>query len=578
MHTFLTEAKRLNTYLVSDHPELKSLADRLFPDILAHTKINNKYRLKEALKIIIINLYEAYVKNRAVRYSRDKNSYQCGTRYTEIWFKYNRIIPIIDALITLGYVHYKDGIHRPNENVLFQSRIWAAQKLVELFYEYQFKNIKYIRKKPPKEIIQLRERKEKINGKKVGGRWLDYTDNHKTETMRDRLSRYNKFIDKQDVQVSLSGDVCVNLLFLEKLKSNIVSQRIEIIKLSTDADAIFKFGDEDKEYSGYVINGFEFILADENITKSDNQNIFSNNKNIHNSNPNQYFTHYINHKYISHNTTQTPNSHNKHLSMSQSKHAESPVNPTSPFPSTPTIDISEAKHSKDKNKKKEKRPLSEYGISHLSFKCNQQLLHRVFVKNEDFSLGGRFYGAVHEDLPKEVRPHIIINGSPTVEPDFGAHHVRLLYVLKGISYEGKDPYVECCNSEDERPILKKIILVAINAKDERGAILAAKEELWKKGFRGACLKHHYISDCIKRFKEHHPTIAGLIHKDRGISLQNDDSHITDEILYQMVSKNIPVLPVHDSYIVPREHADTLRAVMVEAYKKRIGKEFTPVIK
>jgi hypothetical protein len=567
MYTFLTDAIILTTYLVSDYPELIGLADHLFTAVLDLTKINNKYRLKEALKLILINLYNGFVKGRAVRYSRDKTSYKCGTRYTELWFKYDRIKSIVDALKELEYVNYKDGIYYPGDNVHFQSRMWASKKLIDLFYEFQFQKIKYIKKSPPKEIIQLKERKEKINGKKIGGRWIDYTDNHKTETMRYSLYRYNKFIDEQDIQVVLSGDVPVNWNFLLKRKSNIVSLRIEIIKFSTDADTIFKIDDKDKEYAGYTIGGFQLILADENFPAADKDthNTFIDN-NIHNSTINQYFTHYINNKYISYSNTLTQSTH-KHLSMTQSETLESLANPPFLIPSTTTIEGLETK-----------RPLSEYGIYQLNFRCNHQFLHRVFVKYNDFSWGGRFYGAVHEDLPKEVRPHIVINGSPTTEFDFSAHHVRLLYALKGISYEDKDPYEECCKSMDERPILKKIILIAINAKDEPSAIRAAIKELKDDGFKGACLKHYYIRDCINRFKEHHPIIAGYLHKDRGISLQCDDSHITDEILYQMVSKKIPVLPVHDSYIVPREHADTLRAVMVDAYKKKIGKEFTPVIK
>jgi len=51
----------------------------------------------------------------------------------------------------------------------------------------------------------------------------------------------------------------------------------------------------------------------------------------------------------------------------------------------------------------------------------------------------------------------------------------------------------------------------------------------------------------------------------------------DKVLIPMVSKNIPVLPVHDSLIAPAEHVGTLRQGMTEAYHKRMGKDFLPVI-
>jgi hypothetical protein len=70
----------------------------------------------------------------------------------------------------------------------------------------------------------------------------------------------------------------------------------------------------------------------------------------------------------------------------------------------------------------------------------------------------------------------------------------------------------------------------------------------------------------------------MIHKGAGLFLQYDDSRIIDEILMKMVSKKIPVLPVHDSLIAPAEHDGTLRQVMTEAYQKIMGKDFLPVIK
>src|SRR5262249_14899348 len=52
-------------------------------------------------------------------------------------------------------------------------------------------------------------------------------------------------------------------------------------------------------------------------------------------------------------------------------------------------------------------------------------LHRAF--NESFQLGGRFYGMWPQNIPKELRRKITIDGSPTSEPDFPEHHLRLLY-------------------------------------------------------------------------------------------------------------------------------------------------------
>ena len=255
MDFFLVDAVPLDTDLVSDYPELVKLGDHLFQEISETIKITNKYRSKEALKLILINLYKGLVRDLAVRYSRNKTYYQSGTRYSQIWFKYDRVIPIIDALKNLGYAEYKDGIHYLDDDVLYQSRIWASQKLIDLFYKFHFQEIKYVKKSPPKELIQLNATKED------GGHSLDYKETYKTETMRYNLVRYNRFIEKQDIEFNLPAEVPVNCHCLETRKGNVLSQRIEITKLSTDNDLEIVL--DDQRFDGYRIDGMTFLIAND---------------------------------------------------------------------------------------------------------------------------------------------------------------------------------------------------------------------------------------------------------------------------------------------------------------------------
>ena len=564
MDFFLVDAVPLDTDLVSDYPELVKLGDHLFQEISETIKITNKYRSKEALKLILINLYKGFVRDLAVRYSRDKAYYQSGTRYSQIWFKYDRVIPIIDALKNLGYAEYKEGLHYPDDDVLYQSRIWASQKLIDLFYKFHFQEIKYVKKSPPKELIQLNATKDD------GGHSLDYRETHKTETMRSDLVRYNKFIEKQDIEFNLPAEVPVNWHCLETRKGNVLSQRIEITKLSTDKDIVISV--DDVSLSGYEIDGMTFIIADGGDSEAAEKifnKIKSNINEIKYSTYNEYYIHYINYllyKYNNNNKSNTNNTTTQTtpLPMTQSFCVDHKNNQTLNTQMTTTVDD----HL-------EKKPLTEYGIRQLNFRSNYQHLYRVFI--EEFDWGGRFYGAVHVDLPREMRQYITINGSPTVELDYAAHHVRMLYNWAKIPYD-KDPYEELCQNRDERPIYKKLVLVSINANSNTAAIKATSSELRKDGYRGDCLKHDFLGDCLNKLKEYHKPISEYFHPIYGLELQYADSRITDQILYQIVSKEIPALPVHDSFIVPEEHEETLRRVMVESYQKIMGKEFLPIIK
>ena len=61
----------------------------------------------------------------------------------------------------------------------------------------------------------------------------------------------------------------------------------------------------------------------------------------------------------------------------------------------------------------------------------QSDLHRVFNRSS-FNLGGRLYGAWWENIPKELRQCITINGNPTIELDFPHLHPTLLYIEAGV--------------------------------------------------------------------------------------------------------------------------------------------------
>jgi len=108
--------------------------------------------------------------------------------------------------------------------------------------------------------------------------------------------------------------------------------------------------------------------------------------------------------------------------------------------------------------------------------------------------------------------------------------------------------VLCGNNKEERDIYKTVLLVSINAKSERRAIKAIRGELFKNGIQ--CEKtNKFIKGCIDKFKELHEPIATFINVGMGLSLQHQDSLITDKILTKMVKEGIPCLPIHDSFIV-----------------------------
>lgn len=210
---FFENAIELDTYLISHYPEVRSLADRLFQELIgvdprrARTK-TEEYRSKETLKIILINLIVAHDMAVGVRYPRRKSRYNNNSRYARLYFKYNRVIPIIDTLVEMGYVETWKGYQNWEDRIGRESRMAASSRLIELFREYNILTLDYIGVSPPniEDLVQLRDNQ----GKDLA---FDEEYRKKRDAMTEDLVRYNEFISHHEVSFILTpvdvGDIFI---------------------------------------------------------------------------------------------------------------------------------------------------------------------------------------------------------------------------------------------------------------------------------------------------------------------------------------------------------------------------------
>jgi hypothetical protein len=94
-------------------------------------------------------------------------------------------------------------------------------------------------------------------------------------------------------------------------------------------------------------------------------------------------------------------------------------------------------------------------------------------------------------------------------------------------------------------------------------------EFWLNNLLRGLLNGRYteVKSLLSRAKLTHTDIADDIGSGKGRMLQNLDSRITDAILTSLMAENIPALTVHDSFIVPQQHEDRLRELMIDEYEK-----------
>lgn len=533
---WLEDALEIDIYLGSIMPQSKAAVEILFRAVSTKlTNIRNKPRHKEALKLVILNLYVGWCLGKPIRYSRNKSNYRHHKRYALLHFKFDRILPLIDALTELGYVQQTIGNYDNKREFGRQSRMWATPKLIMLFQSNDFDHPDVIQKMHPVETIQLKDDSKRL---------IDYREEPFITEMRNNLTEYNDFISQQKINVEIPLDGEISLNRLTKILNQEKTGIIEIKQVIQNT----------------YLNNNKYIEVSSD--KYDTENIYTMTNPIRSS----YNTASEHHECDYHNIPECYREEYRY------NHVNKCLYLPDYYGRDNTIFLYNIQRSSDRDELKVKAPLSKYGIQSFSFTVKYNALHRVFNRGS-FSLGGRFWGAYHLTMPKGLRRHILINGKPTVELDYSALHIRMLYHLENIDYTD-DPYMTFCASDGERIIHKLAILAAINAQDENLTLMGIRNKFREDGIPYD-LTNKSLQHLIDDFRTAHKPIAHYLCSSIGRELQNKDSFIAEAILTRLTRDGIPCLPVHDSFIVEVQHKDTLYQVMIEEYEKKMG--FQPQI-
>jgi len=185
--------------------------------------------------------------------------------------------------------------------------------------------------------------------------------------------------------------------------------------------------------------------------------------------------------------------------------------------------------------------------------------------NNSFVDGGRFYHGWWQEIPKQYRKYITIDGKRTVEVDYSSIHFRILYAREGVDIGDDDPYV-IEGYEDRRSVVKIALNIILNAESKDKAINA----IYKNDRLNT--NKETAKDIYKRLEERHPKIKKYFGSGEGVKLQYIDSQVAEQVMLNLVKDNIVVLPVHDSFIVRMSHQIDLHEEMDKAFKDIVGVE------
>lgn len=212
------------------------------------------------------------------------------------------------------------------------------------------------------------------------------------------------------------------------------------------------------------------------------------------------------------------------------------------------------------------------GKDFFGFYDMAELIYFIRIYNNGrLDQGGRIFFNLQyfpqSSFKLHLRSYYIIDEEPTIELDYGAQHLRMVYALEGIDYREPDPFT-IPGINFPRGIVKAAMYTLLNAKTYRDA--------QKSITRDTLNSRPGAVELIKRITAAFPEIADYLHSGYGIRLQNRDSNIAVKVVKVLLEQGYGIIPIHDSFVVPKSAEAALRDAMTEAYLEDVG--YTPIIK
>jgi len=194
-----------------------------------------------------------------------------------------------------------------------------------------------------------------------------------------------------------------------------------------------------------------------------------------------------------------------------------------------------------------------------SINLANRTLYRIF-NDIEFKTGGRFYGAWWQTVPSKYRSRIVIDGKRTKEYDFSGLHPNILYAMGNLAFPD-DPYDSLVKG-----VPRKVCKKAFNAMLNSPKVLKTLPDLRlsQYGTTFAILSAAII--------ERHKPIAHHFCTGIGKELQRKDSDMAEDVMLHFAKMRVPVLPVHDSFVMHHGYEKELQDVMAKAFKGRFGRD------
>ena len=211
-------------------------------------------------------------------------------------------------------------------------------------------------------------------------------------------------------------------------------------------------------------------------------------------------------------------------------------------------------------------------------------LRKIF-NNSSFKTGGRNfmdYGTGIQNLSKEERHNLIIEGQDTVIYDFVSYETSIAYELVGVKLES-DPYTQVTlagyTPEFSRDLCKTALNMMFNSYSSNSAAMALNkyvaehydiDSMYSKGeIPDAVVPTRSLIDTLEHT---HEDIEDFFYRGSDSELSRLGSEIMDLVLDYFIQRGDIVLPVFDEVIAPESFEKQLMFIMKDAWITVLGSD------
>ena len=234
----LTHSRVIDVHKTSEHPEVNVFVDKIFDEYIYFENMSTKSRnaYKKHLKLLLLDLYVAWCTDPSlyIGVHMSENSYSKGSysirRYNDLWIKGTlpRVIRILrevgmtpeeisncennHGLYETGLIGFRRG-YNTGRSVI--SRIWATNKLIEMFENARFGefDIGYSENRETVLLNDTFETEEEVTVEDEFGfddteiiqtkkkEFVDYNSTLETDRMSELVRDYNAVLEKSFIDI-----------------------------------------------------------------------------------------------------------------------------------------------------------------------------------------------------------------------------------------------------------------------------------------------------------------------------------------------------------------------------------------